>query len=109
MDLMSKSVEIYPSYFEEEVQKLVWVDSMVEEYESIIKNIAWEVVPRLEGKSVVESIWIYKAKQAADGSVEKYKAIFVAIGFSQVEKIPRAINWLHGYLERRCRYRAIIV
>ena len=31
--------------------------------------------------------WIYKVKQAVDGSVEKYKAIFVAWGFSYIEGI----------------------
>eukprot|EP00253_Pinus_taeda_P001624 PITA_01624 len=41
----------------------VWVDSMVEEYDSIVRNSAWEIVPRLEGKSVVGSRWIYKVKQ----------------------------------------------
>jgi hypothetical protein len=40
------------------------------------------VVPRLQGKSVVTSKWIYKIKHAADGSVEKFKARFVAHGFS---------------------------
>ena len=43
----------------------------------IVKNSAWEVVPRPFGKSVVGSIWIYNVKNVADGSVEKYKAIFV--------------------------------
>ena len=38
-------------------------------------------------KSVIGSRWIYKLKQAADGSVEKYKAIFVGRGFSQIEGI----------------------
>ena len=51
---------------------------MVEEYDSIVKNNAWEVVPRLVGKSVVGSRWIYKVKQATYESVEKYKARFVA-------------------------------
>ena len=32
---------------------------------------------------MVGSRWIYKVKHAADGSVEKYKARFVAKGFSQ--------------------------
>ena len=47
----------------------------------------WDVVPRLEGKSIVTSKWIYKIKHDTDGSIEKYKAIFVARGFSQKEGI----------------------
>ena len=33
-----------------------------EEYESIMKNNVWDVVPRPEGKSVITSKWIYKIK-----------------------------------------------
>ena len=65
----------------------IWVDAMVEEYYSIIRNSAWEVVPRLKRKSVVGSRWIYKVKQTTYGSLEKNKARFVARGFSQVEGI----------------------
>ena len=36
---------------------------------------------------VVTSKWIYKIKHAADGSIEKYKPIFVSHGFSQKEGI----------------------
>jgi hypothetical protein len=35
---------------------------------------------------VVSSKWLFKIKHAADGSIEKYKAIFVARGFSQKKK-----------------------
>ena len=55
---------------------------MIEEYQSIMKNDVWDVVPRLEGKSVVTSKWIYKIKHATDANIEKYKAIFLACGFS---------------------------
>ena len=51
---------------------------MVEEYDSIVRNNAWVIVPRSVGKSVVGSRWFYKVKQAADGSVENYMEIFVA-------------------------------
>ena len=59
----------------------------MEDYDSIMRNDVWEVVPRPEGKSVVTSRWIYKVKFVADGSIEKHKAQFVARGFSQVEGI----------------------
>lgn len=53
---------------------------MVEEYSSIMKNSVWEVVPRPKDKFVVGSRWLYKIKHVADGSVEKFKARFVAKG-----------------------------
>jgi hypothetical protein len=54
------------------VQYPTWVDAMVEEYDSIVKNSVWDIVPCPIDKSVVGSRWICKVKQAADGSVEKY-------------------------------------
>ena len=60
---------------------------MIEEYQSIMKNDVWDVVPRPDGKSVVTSKWIYKIKHTVDGSIYKYEARFVARGFSQKEVI----------------------
>jgi hypothetical protein len=60
---------------------------MGEEYQSIVKNDVWDVVPRPKEKSIVSSKWIYKMKHAADGSIEKYNARFVALGFSHKESI----------------------
>ena len=77
-DLVDKD----PTCFEAAVQKKEWVEVMMEEYQSIMKNDVWEVVPKLEGKSVVSSKWIYKIKHTTDGSIENYKAKFVARGFS---------------------------
>ena len=42
---------------------------------------------------MVGSRWIFKVKQAADGSVEKYKARFMARGISQVEGIDYEDNF----------------
>jgi len=42
---------------------------------------------RLAGKSVVTSKWIYNIKHAIDGIIEKYKARFVAQGFSHKEGV----------------------
>ena len=82
MAFMRNCIVTEPSSFEEAVQEPKWVDVMMEEYDSIVRNNAWEIVPRSVGKSMVGSRWIYKVKKAIDGSVKKYKARFVSRGFS---------------------------
>ena len=87
MLLVASTRDSEPFTFEEASQHSVWRDAMMDEYHSIMKNDVWEIVPRSEAKLVVTSRWLYKLKHAADGSVEKYKARFVAWRFSQVEGI----------------------
>ena len=53
------------------------------------------MVPRLVGKSVVTSKWIYKIKHVGDGNKEKYKVRFVAHGFSQKEGIDYEETFAH--------------
>jgi len=79
-------VDYERTIYEEAASQEVWREAMVEEYTSIIKNNVWEVVLRLKGKSIVTSKWLYKINHAADGSIEKFKARFVARGFSQIER-----------------------
>ena len=80
-------VQTKPCPFEQVVKHQVWNDAMNEEYESIMKNDVWDVVPRSKDKSVVTSKWLYKIKHGADGSVEKYKPMLVSQGFSQKEGV----------------------
>jgi hypothetical protein len=80
-------IDSEPSTFEEASKHQVWKDAMIEEYDSTLKHDVWAVVLRPCGKSVVTSKWIYKIKHAADGSIEKYKARFVARSFFQKEGI----------------------
>jgi hypothetical protein len=87
MALMCDLVEKEPTCFEKVIQKKEWVDAMTEEYQSIIKNDVWEIVPRPKIKDAISSKWIYKIKHAADRSIQKHKARFVAHGFSQKEGI----------------------
>ena len=84
---MSTIVQSELGSFEEAVKHQVWKDAMHEEYESIMKNDVWDVVSRPEDKAVVTSKWLYKIKHGSDGSAEKFKARFVACGFSQKEVV----------------------
>jgi hypothetical protein len=87
MDFMCDLLEKEPTCFEEAIQKKEWADAMTKEYQSIIKNDVWEIVPKSKSKDVVSFKWLFKIKHAADGSIEKYKEIFVALGFFQKEGI----------------------
>eukprot|EP00253_Pinus_taeda_P011174 PITA_11174 len=79
---------------------------MVEEYDSIIKKIVWEMVPRPTDKSLVSSIWLYKVKKTSNGSMEKHKAKFAARGFSEVEGIVYEETF--AQVARYCSIRSIL-
>ena len=53
MALLIELIKYEPSRFEEASQHEVWQEAMVGEYDSIMKNQVWEVVPRPEGKKMV--------------------------------------------------------
>jgi hypothetical protein len=48
---------------------------MMEEYNFVMKNDVWEIVPRLEGELIVDSRWLYKVKHAVDGSLRSTSII----------------------------------
>jgi hypothetical protein len=64
-----------------------WEHAMRDEFNSLIKNNTWELVPRPTDKNIVGNRWVYKVKRASDGSVERFKARLVAKGYSQAEGI----------------------
>jgi len=79
---MSHIIAFEPSCYEKASSQPIWRDTMMEEYQSIMKNDMWHIFPRPKGKSVLTSKWIDKIKHTTDGSIEKHKARFVARGFS---------------------------
>jgi hypothetical protein len=50
--------DIEPQTFAQAVDHQVWREAMVEEYDSIVRNDVWDVVPRPVGKSVATSRWL---------------------------------------------------
>jgi hypothetical protein len=60
---------------------------MQEEYNSLLKNQTWDLVPLPSGRKLVICIWVYRTKSAVDGHIRKHKARLVAKGFQQVHGI----------------------
>ncbi|KAE8721388.1 hypothetical protein F3Y22_tig00016106pilonHSYRG00031 [Hibiscus syriacus] len=65
-----------------------WMVTMVEEMESLNHNRIWELVRLPEGKKPIGCKWVYKKKPTVTGKKgEKFKACFVAKGFSQQKRL----------------------
>jgi hypothetical protein len=60
-----------------------WKGVMNEEFEALMKNKMWRLVPHHAGNNVIDYRWIYKIKRKSDGSFDRYKARLVAKGFKQ--------------------------
>lgn len=56
---------------------------MTDEYNALIKNNTWNLVPKPAGINIVNLMWLYKHKYKADGSLARYKSRLVANGKSQ--------------------------
>eukprot|EP00253_Pinus_taeda_P035561 PITA_35561 len=60
---------------------------MEEEYNSLLKNQTWELVPLPSGRKLVRCKWVYRTKSDADGQITRRKTRLVAKGFQQVHGI----------------------
>jgi hypothetical protein len=54
---------------------------MQEEYNSLLENQTWDLVPLPSGRKIFICRWFYRIKSTADGQINRYKARLVAKGF----------------------------
>ncbi|GJX77762.1 ribonuclease H-like domain-containing protein [Tanacetum coccineum] len=64
-----------------------WHKAMVDEYNALISNGTWALVPRPTNVNIVRSMWLFKHKFNADGSLSRYKARLVTNSRSQQQRI----------------------
>ncbi|GJV46418.1 tocopherol cyclase [Tanacetum coccineum] len=60
-----------------------WRQAMKEEYDALMKNGMWSLVPRASNTNVVDGKWVYRLKRDKNGAITRYKARFVAKGIRQ--------------------------
>jgi hypothetical protein len=57
--------------------------AMNDEYNALMRNKTWRLVPPQSNRNVIDCKWIYKVKHKTDGHLDCYKARLVAKGFKQ--------------------------
>lgn len=62
-----------------------WKKAFDDEINSLCENNVWEVVSRPNGRKIVDGKWVCKIKGDAQGNLERFKARYVAKGFSQIQ------------------------
>lgn len=56
---------------------------MKDEYNALIKNKMWDLVPRSSNANIIWSLWIFRHKNNSDRSFKQYKALLVRNGVNQ--------------------------
>ncbi|XP_020538009.2 uncharacterized mitochondrial protein AtMg00820-like [Jatropha curcas] len=64
-----------------------WKSAMLDEFNALIDNKTWELVPRPPNVNVIRSMWIFHHKYKSDVSFERYKARLVGDGNTQQQGI----------------------
>ncbi|BBG93218.1 transposable element gene [Prunus dulcis] len=62
-----------------------WQQAMDSELQALASNQTWTLTSLPPGKTPIGCKWVYKIKNHSDGSIERYKALLVAKGYSQTE------------------------
>jgi hypothetical protein len=60
-----------------------WKAAMIDEYNALLRNKTWTLVPLDSGCNIIDCKCLFKLKYKADGSVHCHKACLVAKGFKQ--------------------------
>jgi histone deacetylase 1/2 len=75
--------EIEPRNTKEALARPQWKTAMESEFQALISNHTWTLVPYTGQENIIDSKWVFKTKYKADGSIERRKARLVAKGFQQ--------------------------
>ena len=60
-----------------------WRQAMTEEFDALLRNGTWSLVPNIKDQQVLGCKWLFCIKRNLDGTISRYKAYLVAKGYTQ--------------------------
>ncbi|KAL5768001.1 hypothetical protein ACOSP7_014581 [Xanthoceras sorbifolium] len=81
------NVDDEPKNVKEAITNANWFAAMKLEFDALISNKTWSLVPYEPSMNIDGNKWVFRRKFNQDGSLQKYKARLVAKGFHQTPGI----------------------
>lgn len=82
-DVVTMLFAIEPTSFITAPKSPTWGQAMNDEFDALLRNGTWSLVPAQPSMNMMVSKWVFQFKQRADSNVEHQKAQLVAKGFTQ--------------------------
>ncbi|GFQ01835.1 retrovirus-related pol polyprotein from transposon tnt 1-94 [Phtheirospermum japonicum] len=74
---------VEPSNITQALKDPRWRSTMSAEFDALLRNNTWDLVPPDSSLNVVGCKWVFRVKHNPDGSLDRFKARLVAKGFHQ--------------------------
>ena len=72
-----------PSSVREAMKCPHWRQAMTDEFDELLRNGMWSLVPTPINQKIVGCKWLFRIKRNPDGSISRFKARLVAKGYTQ--------------------------
>ena len=66
---------------------IFWKEAINSELDSIMSNHTWDLVDLPKGSKPIRCKWIFRKKLRTDGTIDKFKARLVVVGYTQKKEI----------------------
>nr|GEX96912.1 ribonuclease H-like domain-containing protein [Tanacetum cinerariifolium] len=87
LNLHVSSISPLPKSYNDAFNDPNWQNAMFVEYNALIKNDTWTLVPQPTDANIVRCMLLFRYKYLADGTLSRYKAHLLANGSTHIEGI----------------------
>lgn len=87
LNLHAAALSLVPRTYRAALADPQWRTVMQDEFDALLSNRTWDLVPRPHKANIVTGKWLFKHKFKSDGSLDRYKARWVLRGFTQRPRI----------------------